>query len=233
MKENYAANLGTFVHSIFEGMALGELNAQNWPRFAKEEIDSLYSIAATKYPELSADEVKVQVWADTENLVSLVLGRAPQHNPLNRKIIGAEKEFLLDIGGGILIKGYIDLLLEHDSETLEIHDWKTGTWTLSYREAKKDPQVRIYDLAARLMFPQYKYIFVTLDYIQRRPITVALTDKHAEGTKKALGRYWRTIHGMDMPTRIEPANWICDKLCDRTRCDELWRDLQVGKELVT
>jgi RecB family exonuclease len=232
IKENYAANLGTFIHTIFEGMAKGELNAQNWIAFAQKSVHTLYDIASTKYPELSAEQIKLQVWKDIETIVNLVLNRAPQFNPLNRKIIGIEKKFLIDIGKGIKIKGYIDLLLEIDAETVEVHDWKTGSWKLSYREAQKDPQVRIYDLATRIMLPQYKYILVTLDYVQHRPITVALTDKHADGTRRALERYWRSIHNMDTPTRIDTPNWICEKFCDRAQCNIYWEQLQNGAQLV-
>jgi RecB family exonuclease len=232
MKENYAANLGTFIHTIFEKMANGELTACDWEPFAKEGVAELYNIASTKYPELNGKDLSKQVWEDVVRLVKLLTDRAPQFNPLNRKIIGVEKAFLLDIGGGIKIKGLIDLLLEIDEETVEVHDWKTGSWTLSYREAQKDPQVRMYDLATRIELPQYKYVLVTLDYLQSRPITVALTDKHADGTRRALERYWQTIRYTDTPKRIEPANWTCQRLCDRDKCDAYWEQFLQGKLLV-
>lgn len=146
-------------------------------------------------------------------LVERTLSRT-DYNPLRlgpngklvAKILGVEKEFKTSLGG-VPVKGYMDLVIENDPETLEVIDYKTGK-AMSYDAACKDPQVRIYAAVARQMWPQYKYVMVTLHYLKTKPITCAFNENNDKTTLRALaGAYERIANNKD-PQRKKI--WLCN-----------------------
>ena len=227
MKQTYAADLGSFIHTIFEKIARRDMAATEWQDFANERFRGMLPVAATHrdYKKLGVKELTNCIWNDVNYLVGLVFSRKPSDNPLETgNIIDAEKSFRIDIGGGVIIKGFIDLVLSHDDgKTVEIYDWKTGRWTLSAAEAANDPQVLMYSLAGRILYPRSKN-FVTLDYIRSEPVRVTPDDATIEATKRALRHYWFKIRSTDRPERFNTASSVCRNLCSRTRCNQLWKE---------
>ena len=225
MPSNYAADLGSFIHEIFEFIANGKLTMKTWEKWAGKNVYKLHDIAMTN-KGFTPDEV----WDDVVRLTGLVFNRSDKFNPLKWKIIDAEKEFMLTLESGCRMKGFIDLVIEEDEETLLIVDWKSGKFALSQKEAAKDPQVLMYRIAAELLYPGYKYYQVCLDYLQKRPVFVASSEKTIAGAKKALGRYWRTLTNMnEVPKRKEKPDFKCNYLCDRPTCDKFWNLHLEGK----
>jgi hypothetical protein len=79
----------------------------------------------------------------------------------NRKILGIEFPFNLvlgkDINGNdVITTGFIDLVTELDSDTIEVIDHKFGSWVPGFDEFSEDIQARLYALISRTLFPQYK-----------------------------------------------------------------------------
>jgi hypothetical protein len=219
------------MHEVFEKIAKGELTKDDWEEWSLQEQHCLYDLAAAKFPRVK--DVPTKVTADCKEIFDLLFDRDPVFNPLEagNKIIddGIEHKFEFDVPGTpARVKGFIDLLVELDEDTLEVLDWKTGSWTLSYKDARQDPQVLIYYLAARHLFPQYKFVLVTLDYLRRKPVTLPLDDKCIAGTKRSLTKYWRLIKNNNDPKRWETPIWVCDRFCDRAECDKLW-DIYVSQ----
>jgi hypothetical protein len=116
----------------------------------------------------------------------------------------------------------MDLVLKLDEETIEVYDYKTGSWTLSYKEAEKDLQVLMYFLAAKEEWPQFKNVLVTLDYLQRKPVTVALGEHHVKKAKRKIQGLWRKIKHDKKPYRHKKPIWTCKSFCDREKCDKFW-----------
>lgn len=113
-------------------------------------------------------------------------------DPRRLKVLGIEKGFFLEINlpgfsysfldsttkeiktGNFAVNGYIDLIHEVDKDTIEIIDYKFGKYTKDFATGKekeledfqKDLQIRLYYLAVKRMFPQYKKIIATFNYVQ-------------------------------------------------------------------
>lgn len=220
-KENYAANLGSHLHEIFEKIAQGTLTKNNWLEWSRPKQPELYTLAQVKHPDCS--DIATQVSDDCQRLFDCLFDRDPIFNPLEARhnILGIEYPFLGKLGN-VPVKGYMDLVFELDKETLEVYDYKTGTWALSYHEAEKDLQVLMYYLAAKRDFPKYKSVLVTLDYLQRKPVTVALTDNHAKKGMRKIQGLWRKIKHDTKPYRHKEPIWVCNSFCDREKCDRYW-----------
>lgn len=145
-----------------------------------------------------------------------------------RKIIGAEVQFDTELGG-VRVRGVIDLVAEDDSETIEIIDYKTGR-SMSYRKAFDDPQVRIYAAVARLLWPQYKFVMVTLHYLKKYPVTVPLSVEDDELTIRSLQRAQNQILENKEPARIMPTRYgfPCDWCIGRDTCGEIKEKFKVN-----
>ena len=119
---------------------------------------------------------------------------------LNNKIIGAEVAFRNEYEG-FKVRGFMDLVLEIDEETLEVRDYKTGNYTKNTDEAFRDLQMRIYSMVAKELFPQYKYVLMTLDYLRKGPISVIFSKEDDDNTRKFLKEAYAKIAGAKEPTR--------------------------------
>lgn len=175
------------------------------------------------------DEFEDAIW-----LVQEVINDNSCRNPLKKKIIAAEDRFTLvtfdEQGNEILTNGIMDLVLEHDSETIEVLDYKTGKHTQSYNECKKDPQFLIYALAAMDLYPQYKHVLLTAYYIRRKsgPITVEFDKEELEKAKNGIRFYANRIKKNRMPQRRCPDpgvkfDHVCKYMCDPTLCNQVYK----------
>jgi hypothetical protein len=155
------------------------------------------------------------------------------------KSVGCEYFFKINIPKtDVPILGYMDLVIERDSETIEVIDYKSGTWTQDYDECRKDIQVRMYSLAARREFIddisghgyKYKNVIMTFDYFTKSPITVAFTaDEDAKTERDVLCKI-REIEATAWIDRVvrsskefsERRAWKCNYLCDSGVCANQW-----------
>lgn len=130
-------------------------------------------------------------------------------------------------GQDIKMNGFIDLVIEYDSETLIIVDYKTGYSTPSHEEFIEDLQPRMYSFAAKRLFPNYKYVWVQFDYFRGIPMEYAFTSEDDEKTRTEV---------VDLFNRVKKARRIkrraqdhyCKHLCNRPFCDKKWAELLNG-----
>lgn len=162
-----------------------------------------------------------------ELINGVILDKGP-NNPLNKKIIGTETRFNID-AAGVPVNGIIDVVTEEDPTTIEIWDYKTGKFMMSYDECKTDPQLLIYHLAGRKIYTKYKNILVTIFYLQDKPITLAFDEKDERGTQNALTHYWYKIKNDRTPTRrcdrsdgTINFDWQCKGMCNPELCQKKW-----------
>ena len=172
---------------------------------------------------------------EEDKALTLKTIKNPGYNPLKllkdadgnevfeKKILGVEYKFDMELGG-VPVRGVMDLVLEDDEDTLEICDYKSGR-AMSYNKASIDPQVRIYGAVARILFPQYKYILVTLHYLKTRPVTVPLSEEDDELTIKSLQKNYREIVENKTPRRVK--NWLCNYCVGYATCGTIYNILRV------
>jgi len=159
---------------------------------------------------------------------------APHGISFKRKIIGAEVPFDMELEG-VRVRGVIDLVAEDpdDPTCLEIIDYKTGK-SMSYDKAYKDPQVRTYGAVARILWPQYSQVMVTLHYLKTTPVSVPLSPADDVLTVKSLQRAAKLILENNDPSPVRPAKsgfpceWCigkdnCNTIRDKFRVDGKFR----------
>lgn len=138
-----------------------------------------------------------------------------------RKIIGAEVPFDMEVEG-VRVKGVIDLVAEENKDTLEIIDYKTGK-SMSFDKARNDPQVRTYGAVARKLWPQYKYIIVTLHYLRKYPVSIPLSFEDDILTIRSLRSNKEQIESDTSPYRVRPSKWgfPCDWCIGHDNCGKI------------
>lgn len=234
------ALLGTIVHHVLELLAksnkVGNVGKSCdtdylleicWSRYLKEDNNFELSDADRRFCKRTIDKV-------TDS----------SYNPLNLKVIDIEKQFRLPVlyegfdytfydalqgeistGNGEL-RGTMDLIIEIDKDTIEIIDWKTGRrncWTTGKLKdydylLNNDIQLRMYDLASSILYPQYKHRLLTMHFVnQGGPFTVNFDDDERNKTIEMLSSHFNSILNNHQPSRIKEENpkssWKCNKVC--------------------
>jgi RecB family exonuclease len=85
---------------------------------------------------------------------------------LEDKVVSLEQRFELVTAKGTPFTGAIDKLVELDEDTIIVIDYKTSNTALTQEEADEDVQMSMYDLAIRMLYPQYKNVILVLHYIK-------------------------------------------------------------------
>lgn len=107
------------------------------------------------------------------------------------KILSVEYPFKLFLPNGVPVKGIIDRIDEISEEEIEIVDYKTGySRPLTQDQLEKDLQLGIYNLVLRQVFPKYKRVKLTLDYLHHGKVSVYRTDAQLD----ALSNYLSAIY---------------------------------------
>lgn len=162
----------------------------------------------------------------------------------NGSPIGCEYGFNINIPGtDIPMIGYMDLVVEHDEDTIEVIDYKTGVHTQNYDECRRDIQVRMYSLASRRVFIddydkrgfKYKNIILTFDYFTKDPITLAFSEEEDLKTENYVRNKIREIEStewidrivrdnteLETKTRFGQVAFGCKYLCDSAVCKKEW-----------
>lgn len=170
---------------------------------------------------------------DALKMASQIIDSPDQSIPLNRKILAVERDFNIELQHGdetIKVCGYIDIITENNPNTIEIVDYKTGTFMKNYQECCKDPQLLIYHLAGGIIYPQYKNILVTIYYLRDKPMTFAFTADNDIKTVRALANYWYLIRGDNAPIPKALNNgelyhdWQCKALCNPAMCSKMYAE---------
>ena len=137
-------------------------------------------------------------------------------------IIGAEVEFTLTVEGGVILRGVIDLVVKVDGDTLEVIDFKSGNSTKSYNAALTDPQMRIYSMVAKILWPGYKTYVTSLYYIRKkRMVSCVFSEEDDKGTLKAVQQHWKKIKNNKDPYRPQRKFWLCDFCVGYDRCGQI------------
>lgn len=158
----------------------------------------------------------------------------------HKKILGVEQKFRYEFDkpgmgykydgkeGKLAVNGVIDLVVEIDDGTIEIIDYKTGKHIKDWNTGKvktltdfqKDLQLRLYNLVAKEMYPQYKCRILTLVYIQaRKTFSVSMDLEDEIKTVDVLRRHFHEISADNMPMRIKEnalrskERYKCRKSC--------------------
>lgn len=145
---------------------------------------------------------------------------AIKHNEdvFSRKIIGTEVPFEFSIGA-LKVKGFMDLVSEISPEILEVRDYKSGNYAKDTEEMAKDIQMRLYSVAAKKLFPSYKYVMMTLDYLRKSPVSMMFSSEDDDKTIAVLTEIQDKIEKSVDPPRIK--SFKCNWCVGYEKCGEI------------
>lgn len=223
-----SALLGNIVHHVLEMMARQKKNNRHSNDSKRNNylflLDICFNHYAAKNPEIEFSEADKKICAKH---IKVVLDG--KYHPFKNKIIGIEHGFELELNskefayaykdiktgeskeGNFKLRGFIDLIIEHDKDTIEIVDYKTGKYISDWSTGKdkdiedfhKDLQLRIYYLACRKAFPQYKNIKLTVYYLYFNKTFTVRMDGQEEIIIENLRREFLKIKNNNNPTRLK------------------------------
>jgi hypothetical protein len=233
--------------SILQKKAYAGLDSWKWCRHIKKVEKSCDTCPAFDSGKCGLVETDVHEfegcpwnsWVEAQNMVKRVLsptGPAGIFVP-EKKIIATEDKFEIDFvapdGHKVKLNGLIDMVIELDEDTVEIVDYKTGRFKMSYNAAEKDIQLRLYYLAVRRKYPQYKNHMVTIMYVNEgiKSITPVFDDDTEEGILAEIAKIYDEIKDIKFPDRIRDTaygdrpNHICKYMCDQRLCNDVTKGL--------
>ncbi len=138
------------------------------------------------------------------------------------KTFGYAEEGSLDImtKDGVHLIGAIDKAIEIDEETLLIVDYKTSKTTPTPDQLRTDPQLSIYDLAATVIWPDYKRIILSLDMLKGEMVYTYRTPEE----RMEFSEYLKTMYDQMVSLKkkdVRPRLNIFCPWCDyKEYCDE-------------
>lgn len=182
------------------------------------------------------------------------------YDPRLREIVAPEQYFDLEIPepwawydvkdphsgarvqGRYAVKGTMDLLTRIDNQTLELIDWKTGkrlNWATgeekSYEKlAKDDFQLLLYFYALTRLYPDVRYIFITIFYVRAgEPFTIPFDRLYdVPRALEMMRKRFEEIKHNYWPKRIigdAEHNWKCFRLCHFHKTKQEGTDLSICK----
>lgn len=141
-----------------------------------------------------------------------------------RKVLGVELPFELYLANGVPVKGFIDRIDEISDDEIEIIDYKTGKFSLSENDLRRDIQLGLYELVVRLLFPQYKKVKLTLNYLRYDKVSIYKTDEERQKLEAYLAvMYDKISDSLSNPTKeTMPAkvNTFCSFCEFKSKCPE-------------
>lgn len=103
------------------------------------------------------------------------------------RVVALEKDFDLYLDNGVHIRGFIDRINHISEDECEVEDYKTGfSLPLSKKELEEDLQLGMYALAVQILYPQYKTIRLTLNYLHHGKLSCYRTQESLDALKDYL-----------------------------------------------
>lgn len=204
---NPAFKLGTACHETLEfaGIIWKEKS-----EFTKSDIKKIMD----KYDVVSIQEgiTEMTIHKEGRDLVKKRLNNFT----VGQKIIDLEFKFGFGKGtkdvttdDGIPLIGAIDKVEEIDQDTLLIVDYKTSKTAPTSDQIKGDLQLSIYDLVAHKVWPQYKRIILSLDFLKHDILYTYRTDEEREEFSDYLTQVYNQMVGLKEGNVKASLNIFC------------------------
>jgi RecB family exonuclease len=254
---NKKAELGTLVHRCAEILARSKKNNHLKNKDKCSDPNFVLDIVWNKLTRKNqhnfvfSDDDKQFCREQLQNIIN------SEYNPLKLNPIATEIQFEIEIrrpefkydfvdfktlkktSGYMLLRGTIDLLIKKNNTTIGAQDYKTGkrehwiTGKLKEQEDfQKDVQLRIYDVAIKTLFPNYKRYEHTIFFTQEsKGFTVNFSKSEYNDTINHLSQLFNKIQSdnkitrlIDDPTR-KREHFKCNHVCQFGKVRHIYMDL--------
>lgn len=202
-KPNPAFKLGNACHFALE--VAGSIWREK-ERFTKADIQKIRKA----YREKAAEEGIENMVIYDEGL-DMVMSRLDSFGV--GKVIGVEEKFKVSTPDGVMVIGAIDRVSELDEDTILISDYKTSKYFYTDAELKEDIQLSMYDLVASMLWPDYKRIILSLDYLRGDAVYTYRTYRQRQTFSKYLLSVYQEMLKLEKKDAIPTINDMCN-WCD-------------------
>jgi len=229
---NKASDRGTITHKVLEEIALKKIKNIV---LTEKQIDNL--IVRTYKKFTAGDKMNHHKWVDKDqrDCKNFVWKALKELDVRKQDIVAVEPHFDFTlpydwakysyklngkvIKGQLSIKGTVDLITKMSDDTIMISDWKTGRrldWATgdvkTLAKLQNDPQLLLYYYAVKHMYPDIKYVIVSIIYINDGgTYTICFEDKDIKRMENMLRKRFEIIKNCTKPELYK--SWKCDRLC--------------------
>ncbi len=156
--KNDNMKIGTAVHEALEQFTLRMQAKKSFPDASD------YDFAITTFMNIATEQglEAMSFYEDGRVMVTEFIDR---HDPAE-EVVSVEGFFKLTTPDGVPIVGAMDKIIKLNDDTIAVIDYKTARNALTPYELKDDIQLSMYDLAASIMYPEYKNRVLILDYVR-------------------------------------------------------------------
>ncbi|MEE8300644.1 MAG: PD-(D/E)XK nuclease family protein [Desulfatiglandales bacterium] len=181
--KNDHMKIGIAVHDALEQFTRRMLAKKSFPDASDYEFAvSIFMNSATK---LGLE--KLSFYSDGKKIVTDYIDK---YDP-SEEIIDVEYRFKLETPEGIPIVGAIDKVVKINEDTIAIIDYKTSRTAMTSWQLQDDIQLSMYDLAASMIWPEYKNRILYLDYVRiDKQVSTYRTDEDRETFREFLVSMW-------------------------------------------
>lgn len=235
-----AAEIGTIVHAVFE--TLGDVKKAHQENLSEIETEFFGNLKFKNIWDLDIQDILEKTIKhfesqsdhsydskDRENMMTMIKTvTETQEDPRNNTVIETENRFNLEIkepwaklddGSYFVVRGIIDLVVKIDDQTIKFIDWKTGRrmcWITgeekTYGKLMEDPQLLIYNLCLRKLYPEYENYICSINYLKDGgPYDLVFTKDDSDRMFKTLKQRFMRIKGVSIP--VLKKTWKCKRFC--------------------
>lgn len=200
--KNDHAKIGIAVHEALEQYTLRMLKKKSFPDASD------YDFALTVFMNMATSEglENMSFYSDGRRMVTEYIDR---YDP-SEKVISVEGFFKLETPDGIPIVGAIDKVVELNEDTVAIIDYKTARNALNTYELDSDIQLSMYDLAASIMWPEYKNRVLILDYVRiDKKVSSYRTEEQRQDFRDFLTSLWTQMGNLEVDEAQGRINTLC------------------------
>lgn len=200
--KNDHMKVGIAVHNALEQFTRRMLNKKSFP----DATD--YEFAVTTFMNSATEEglENMSFYSDGKTMVTEFIDR---FDP-SEEIIDVEHRFKMETPDGIPIVGAIDKVVKINEDTLAIIDYKTARNAMTIWDLEDDIQLSMYDLAASLLWPEFKNRLLFLDYVRiNKRVSTYRTDEQRETFNEFLGSVWLQMQKLEEDEVTGTLNTLC------------------------
>jgi len=209
-EENAFAEYGSFVHSLLEKHAKGELEVYE---LSQEYVRRFSLSVLCSFPESAFVDMEEQYYNDGLKFFDNYDGL------YGYKIIGIEDEFCDSVSEDISLKGFIDLVLEDSDGRLIIQDWKSKSRFKTKKEQREYArQLYLYSLHVKNKYERYPDVLRFYMFRKQNVVDIPFDENDFQ---EAMDWMNQTASQISSCEEWTPScdEWFCTKLCDyRNSC---------------
>jgi len=200
--KNDHMKLGIAVHNALEQFVKRMLNKKSFP----DATDYDFAIAVFMNSATEEGLENMSFYADGKRMVTEYIDR---FDP-SEEVIKVEHRFKLTTADGVPITGALDKVIKVNEDTIAVIDYKTSRNAMTTWDLQDDIQLSMYDLAASLIWPEYKNRLLFLDYVRiDKKVSTYRTDEDRETFNEFLNSMWLQMQKLGEEEVLGKINTLC------------------------